>query len=205
MKNIILAIIGILGTSIISYAQQPRENRNTSKVDFYVALNHEFVNTQDDKIQDHHSAGLEFGLQVKENYNIGIFHLFSYSPDDLWVSKPENSDDLKVLQYGLNLSYREKLNRTFYWQGGTRIALGDVRQMYKDDKDCDCPDRLKTSDSFTTTLISPHLKLGLHIVPWLSVEAGLTYRMAVGNKNKWGIHADDLEGLGTIFSLKGSF
>lgn len=205
MKTLIFALFAIIGTSSISYSQDLLENNKLSQLSFYVAVNNEFVNPQGNKVRSHNSAGLELGLQVKENYNIGIFHLFSYSPNDLWSEKNANSDELKILQYGLNLFYREKVTNIFYWQGGARIAVGDFRQMYKDENNCDCPDRLKTSDSFKSILLSPDIKLGVKVFDWFSIETGFTYRLAFGNNEKWSIHANDFEGLGTTISLKGSF
>lgn len=60
MKTLI-AIIALLGITLSINGQNLSDNNEASKIDFFVGIQNEFINSKTNVFRNHHSAGLELG------------------------------------------------------------------------------------------------------------------------------------------------
>lgn len=159
---------------------QRRANRQTSALKGYGAILTEFsprVNPSSG-IQSFLSTGLEGGVLINRRVRVGAFGLFSLAPGDILKANPYAAQDglSGYLQIGGNLDWLPRSEKPFHVAMGTRLGYGGATLDYVVTQ----PDTYQTILN-NGLLITPHVDVEANLRPWLRVNLGLGYRVAIGS------------------------
>lgn len=153
-------------------------------------------------LNPYYALGGEIGVYFKDKLYLGLAQYSSLAPSDIWKSNPYNPDKIRVYEYSLQVGYKFKLASPLYVYTGIRAGYGALHMEYRFNNGIDT-DETMTKEQLGSIFVTPDIKLGVKFHKYVSLEAGLNYRYYIGSKDKWGLAARDMNGLGAALSIIG--
>lgn len=154
-------------------------------------------------LNTYYALGGEAGLYIRDKWYIGLAQYSSLSPADLWKNNPYRPDKIRVYEYSVQVAYRYNVQPSVYLYTGVRVGYGAMHMEYRYNNGVDNNETM-TRESMGALFAAPDIRMGLKLNKFLSVEAGLNYRLYLGGQPKWGLSANNLNGLGGVVSLVGN-
>lgn len=184
-------VICLLFLSIFSIEIKAQEQ--TKKISHIVLKANNLYQFNQSQLKNYYALGSEVGVYVYDKFYLGFSQYNSVSPGDLSKENIDKNAKLKAYEYGLVAGYITNLNPKLYLYTGIRGGYGGLNFKENGSK-----------NKMETGYVSPDLKLGIKVSPFIGIEAGTTYRFNLGNKSLMGIKANDMNGIGVTIGLVGN-
>lgn len=172
-----------------------RANRQTSALKGYGALIFEFSPaTGGSQVQSFFSNGLEGGVLVNRRLRLGAYGIFSNDPVFLPRYNPfttQQNAQAGYLQAGGTVAWLPRAERAVHVVLGARLGCGAGLVTYFDP-----PGQQEELVIITSSgaLLTPFADAEMNLRPWLRVNLGAGYRLAVGENNQYFQHGRDFSG-----------
>lgn len=153
-------------------------------------------------LNNFYSLGGELGIYFNDQFYLGMAQYSSISPSDIWKNNPYNPDKIRVYEYSLQAGYKIGLPSSVYLYTGVRSGYSAMHMEYRYNNGVDS-DETMTREKSGGLFITPEIKSGIQVHKNIAIEAGLNYRYNFGNKDKWGLNTDRLNGIGAVISIVG--
>jgi len=199
-KNLLLRMLLLCALPFGLQAQIPDDTK--PKVSLVVKANN-LYHFSKNPLNSFYSLGGEVGLYFNEKLFVGLAQYGSLSPSDIWKNNPYNPDKIRAYEYSLQVGYKFELASPLYLYTGLRAGYGAMHMEYRYNNGVDS-DETMTREKLGGVFATPDLKLGVKVHKYIDIEAGLNYRYHIGNKDKWGLSTDKLNGLGAVISIVGN-
>lgn len=197
-------LIGMLLTSVLPYGLMAQENKESSKTNTSLVLKaNNLYHFSKVPLNNFYSLGSEIGLYFYDKLYFGISQYSSLLPSDIWKNNSYNPDKIRVYEYSLQMGYKLELPSPLYLYTGIRAGYGAMHMEYRFNNGEDL-DETMTREKLGGIFATPDIKLGVKVHNYISLEAGLNYRYYIGNKGKWGLSTDHMNGLGGVVSIIGN-
>lgn len=195
---------GMLLMSVLPYGLMAQENKEPSKTntDLVIKANN-LYHFSKMPLNNFYSLGSEIGVYFNNKLYFGLSQYSSLSPSDIWKNNAYNPDKIRVYEYSLQVGYKIELAAPLYLYTGIRAGYGAMHMEYRFNNGVDS-DETMTKEKLGGIFATPDIKLGVKVHKYLSLEAGLNYRYYIGNKDKWGLSTDQMNGLGAVISIVGN-